>query len=221
MEPLETLRQLLRQQEIFEVTESPSDQGEAAAVGAGKSSSSTVGIRSADSAAGTSVAPSKAAKKPRLAWANRIMSLADRTTQLEDHLTEMVVVGHNLKNEILTQLDENLLLQLALSDERWKFRRDWTQEGGSSSPVVSPLTAPRRHLQLPLRYMDEWDPARSSPLILPSNIHTTNDVHGNDDDDANSLESLVRRFKALSSRLPMTGPEDSINSSAGHFFPDF
>lgn len=57
-------------------------------------------------------------------WADRILSFSDRLTLLVDYLSKMAVDRRNLKNDVLTQQDEHVHTQLALSiNERRKDER--------------------------------------------------------------------------------------------------
>lgn len=225
MDTLEKLWQLVRQQDLLGPTEPISAQGDAGAA-AGESSGSS----------------SKAAKEPYRDRADRILSLYDRVTELEDEVSDLGVKRRNVKNDLLTQQDENLHLQLAVSRERRKVEHAWSLlEGGSSSRDVSPPPppAPRREAQTPQRFSTtqrhpvpllgdpEWDATGRSliPVIQPYNVHTTNESDLNDNEDENGPpfrvyrndNSRMRRCNALSSLLPATGQGGSTNGGAlGH-----
>lgn len=79
---------------------------------------------------------------PRRAWADVVMALARRLVELEDHLSDMVVVQRNVKNDLLTLVDENLHLQMALDKERFKAERAWAVlEGDTSTPDAWPASS--------------------------------------------------------------------------------
>lgn len=156
MDILEALRQLVRQHEHLLLSEPPPAQGDpgAAAAAAGESSS-TVNIGSADSAAGPSAAPGNSdreAERPHGEWADRILSLSDRLTELLDVDSRMTAHRCRLRNELLAQGDENLELRLALNRERRELERARTAfRGGDSSRHLSPPRPPTRDQKPPER----------------------------------------------------------------------
>lgn len=216
MDTLEKLWQLVRHQELLGPTEPLPAQGDA----------------------GAAAGESKAAKEPFRERAERILSLYDRMIELEDEVSELSVKRRNVKNDLLTQQDENVHLQLAVSRERRKVEHAWSLlEGGSSSRDVSPPPppAPRREVQprqrfsttqhnpVPLLGDAEWDAAGRSllPVIQHYNNHTTNESDLNDEDENGppfrvyrNDNSRMRRCNALSSLLSATGQGGSTSGGA-------
>lgn len=193
METLEKLWEVARQENLQLPRDPPSAQG-----GGEAGSDGAAGGAAAPGASGVSKAPKDL---PLGAWADRILALYDRFQELDEELVALDVKKRNIKNNLMTQQDENLHLQLALNKERRKVERAWNLlEGGSSSRDVSPPPppppAPRRDTQQPpQRYSvtnprqpvplvgdADWDAARRSlfPLIQPYNVHTTNESDLND-----------------------------------------
>ncbi|KAH9362555.1 hypothetical protein HPB48_015531 [Haemaphysalis longicornis] len=127
---------------------------------------------------------------PRRAWADVVMTFARRLVELEDHLSDMVVVQHNVKNDLLTLVDENVHLQMALDKERRKAERAWALvEGDTSTPDAWPADSYWTPPHDPSALMVDAPP----PLIPWSPGTLNNMLMANENDNNPFDQDLLRK----------------------------
>lgn len=132
----------------------------------------------------------------RAVWAEVVLQLERRLMELDEHLYKMDVMRRNAKNDLLTEMDEHVHLQMALVKERYKADQAWAllEEEGTEPQDVCPAhhDAVTPRLSAAIQEDAYLDDENSSlpPLLfsLSLNASDDDDLNGSDEIDLNDVD---------------------------------
>lgn len=132
----------------------------------------------------------------RAAWAEVVLLLERRLMELDEHLYKMDVMRNNTKNDLLTEMDEHVHLQMALVKERYKAAQAWAlleEEGAEPQdafPAHHDAVTPRLSAAVLEDAQLEAENSSLPPLLfsLSFNASDESDLNGSNESDLNDVD---------------------------------